>query len=125
MNLTPTPSPAGSPANAGQNLHQQALAILSQPGNRGAIVTIGDDGSLQITALERGKSVVNVFSPELLDHLSASPIETAWLVQLRNYCTARLAARAEARRSGGFVIPRDQRWEIVHAPAFEPLKVQG
>lgn len=62
----------------------------------------------------------------LIDHLNDYPHTTEWLTELRDYLDARLAAREEAERTGGVVIPRAPgRWEIAHTNAYATVKVQG
>lgn len=91
------------------------------PGARAVLVTDAGDGQFQLHPVEIGKSLLNVRT-ELLDHLNAYPHTDAWLEDLRDYCTSRLAARTEARSTNGMVIARRHgRWEIAHAPMFHPL----
>lgn len=92
---------------------------------RALLVTLGSGGQLQQQAVNSGQSVVNL-ETELQDHLNAYPYTTEWLLALRDYIDCRLAARIEAKATGGFCIPRqDSGWNIAHVNAFEPMTVGG
>lgn len=103
----------------------EALATLQAPGGpRAILVSLGRDGAVHTQPVASGQSVVNI-TDELIDHLSAYPHTTEWLEVLRDYCAGRLAARDEAKRTGGFVIPRAPgRWDIAHVQAFQPVVVR-
>lgn len=104
-------------------LRAQALALLNQPGIRAVMLVRGDGGSLELHPVARGKSVLDLRT-ELLDHLNAQPLEDEFIAELRDWAEGREAARAEARRTGGFVIPRARgQWQIAHVPAFAPVAV--
>lgn len=91
------------------------------PGARAVLISDAGDGKFEVRPVEQGKSLLNIRT-ELLDHLNAYPHTDEWLEDLRDYCESRLAARAEAQRTGGVVIPRKHgRWEIAHVQAFHPL----
>lgn len=95
------------------------------PGARAVFVTDAGDGKFELRPVEHGKSLLNI-RHELLDHLNSYPHTDEWLEDLRDYCSSRLAARAEAEQTGGFVVPRMHgRWEIVHASVFTPLPGQS
>jgi|GEM_PF-4942632 len=102
------------------------LAALTAPrAPRALMVTLDDNGQLQYQAIEDGQSVVNL-QTELHDHLNSAPQTDEFLIALRDYCSCRLAARAEADATGGFCIPRQEGgWNIAHINAFEPLTVGG
>ena len=102
------------------------LAALTGPhAPRALLVSLGRNGQLEHTPVDHGQSVVNL-DTELHDHLSASPRSTEWLLALRDYCDCRLAARAEAKATGGFCVPsQDGGWNIAHVNAFEPLVIGG
>lgn len=88
-------------------------------GSRAVLVTDAGEGKFTLHPVEQGKSLLNI-QRDLQDHLSAYPLTDEWLEDLRNYCESRLAARAEAKATGGIVIPRKHgRWEIAHVPAFQ------
>ena len=99
-------------------IESRALALLSQPGNRAALVSVGMDGKLEVTPVHFGDSVLNLHE-ELIDHLNAQPLTDAFVQAIHDWAAGRMAATAEARRVGGFIIPRSpQRWEVAHVPAF-------
>lgn len=102
------------------------LAQLAGPNApRALLVTMGSNAQLQSQPIVMGQSIVNIRT-ELQDHLDAYPFPTEWLENLRDYLDGRLAARSEAARTGGCVIPRGPgRWEIAHAAAFQSLTVGG
>lgn len=54
--------------------------------------------------LFQGMSALNL-EKDLLKHLDEYPFTDEWLVELRDFVTAKLEARAMARKSGGFVVP--------------------
>lgn len=91
------------------------------PGARAVLVTDAGEGKFTMHPVEHGKSLLNI-QRDLQDHLSAYPLTDEWLEDLRDYCESRLAARAEAKATGGIVIPRKHgRWEIAHVNAFAPV----
>lgn len=97
--------------------------ILTTP--RALIVSLDKDGTLAHKPVGMGQSILNI-ETELFDHLNSKPIETSFLEELLAYCEGRLAARAEAARTGGFAIPRAKGvWEIHHQNAFTPVVVGG
>jgi hypothetical protein len=100
------------------------VAALKGPSApRALLVSLDGEGGLKYQPVTRGQSVVDLRT-ELIDHLNAAPFEAKLLEELRDYCDAKLAALAESRRTGGFVIPREPgRWEIAHVNAFSPLEV--
>ena len=90
-------------------------------GARGVLVVDNGDGTFTMNPVAHGKSVLDVRT-ELLDHLSSFPCSDEWLHEMRDYCDARLQARAQARGTGGIAIARaERRWEIAHVQAFAPL----
>ena len=110
------------PQDAGHHI----LAALTGPhAPRAVLVSLGADGQLSHQPIHQGQSVVNI-ETELRDHLSAFPHSTEWLLDLRDYIDGRLAARADAKTTGGISIPRQGgSWNIAHIKAFEPLAVGG
>lgn len=91
---------------------------------RALIVSLGPLGELVHQPLEHDQSVMRL--DELQDHLNARPVSAEYLSDLRDYCDGRLAAQAEARATGGFVIPHSPgNWQIAHVPAFEQVTVGG
>ncbi len=104
------------------------LAELSGPAltaPRALLVSLDGAGALQHQPIGMGQSLVRI-ETELIDHLNARPLSDAWLESLRDYVDGRLAALDEARRTGGFAIPRGhQRWVIAHETAFQPVTVGG
>lgn len=107
------------------SLEEVTSNILGDRRNRAALVYRDTDGSLRAKPIEQGKSVVNI-EQDLLSHLNEAPYSSEWLLALRDYCDKRLAARNEARLSGGVVIQRgDGRMEIAHVAAFQPFNLSG
>lgn len=102
------------------------LAALTGPhAPRALLVSLDRRGQLQHQALEAGQSVVNLRT-ELFDHLNSAPQTDEYLLALRDYCDCRLAAKARAEATGGFMTPRpDGGWNITHTSVFEPLTVGG
>ena len=93
-------------------------AMLRGRQARAFLVGVGSDGGLQHQPVGPTHSVLDV-KEDLLRHLSAEPMDSQFLIDLRDYCDSRLAARAEARKTGGVVTPAgNRRWEIVHVPAY-------
>lgn len=91
---------------------------------RAVLVSLDEDGNPVLRPIVAGESIVQLSN--LQDHLNARPLEPGYLEDLRDYCQGRLAAQAEACKTGGFVIPRAAgRWEIAHANAFQPVTVGG
>ncbi|KPU89924.1 hypothetical protein APR50_18605 [Variovorax paradoxus] len=83
-------------------------------GARALLVSIDDEtGQFKVrTIAEKGDSVLNI-ERDLLKHLNEYPHSTEWLEVLRDYCDGRLAARAEARRTGSFVTPKPMaNWDM-------------
>ncbi len=97
-----------------------AEALLADPSARAVLVYPDDDGSLALKPVAYGQSIIAI-ERDLLDHLSARPLNPAFLHELRAYCDSRLEASAQARDTGGFVIPDDRGWRIAHVGAFQPL----
>ena len=102
------------------------MSVLSGPNApRALLVSINRTGLLELVPLNQGQSVINI-ETELHDHLSAAPRSDAFLIELRDYCDCRLAARAEAKATGGFCIPKKGGgWTITHAPAFYPIPAEA
>lgn len=107
-------------------IDSMALAALTGPqAPRALLVSLDRKGHLEHQPIFDGQSVLNL-DTELQDHLSASPRSTEWLLALRDYCDCRLAAREQAKGTGGVCIPRqDGGWNIAHINALHPLVVQS
>lgn len=100
-------------------------ALTGPQAPRALLVSLNRKGHLEHQPIIDGQSVLNI-ETELQDHLSASPRSTEWLRALRDYCDCRLAAREQAKGTGGVCIPRqDGGWNIAHINAFQPLAIQG
>lgn len=95
----------------------EILAVLATPKTRAVLVT-ERNGQLNITPVVYGESVLNI-EKDLQDHLDDYPYPNEFLETLRDYCSGRLAARAEARATGGISIPRKGGWDIAHINAFD------
>lgn len=110
------------PSTSTAAVFAKALESLHHPsGPRAVMVWLDHKNQPQVKPVAQGQSVLRLQSPELFDHLSAEPCDSEFLQALRDYAEGRLAARAEARRSGGVVISRGPgRWEIAHVNAFDP-----
>jgi hypothetical protein len=94
--------------------------LSSQDAPRAILVSIEDDGSFKTQHVGHGESVLNI-EADLFDHLNNKPVSTQFLQDLRDYCDGRLAARAEAGRTGGVSMPRAGGWTITHLNAKEVL----
>lgn len=95
MTTTAVPIPNNSAASY--------LAELTAPNApRALLVSLTDDRNLEHCPVDHGQSVLNI-DTELFDHLSSKPYTTEWLTALRDYCDARLTARAQAVEVGGFI----------------------
>lgn len=96
---------------------QEVAALLSAPGApRAVLVSLNRSGEIQHEPVQDGQSVLSIRT-ELIDHLDAYPHTTEWLSALRDYCDGRLAARGEAKATGGVSMPRPGGWDIVHVVA--------
>lgn len=80
---------------------------------RALLVSLDRNGRLHHEPVADGQSLLNI-QAELLDHLNAYPHTTDWLTALRDYCDGRLAARGEAKATGGVSMARPGGWDIVH-----------
>ena len=102
-----------------------SAALTGPRAPRALIVSLDRNGQLTHRPISDGQSVVNLHT-ELFDHLNSAPQTDEYLLALRDYCDSRLAARAEAKASGGFMTPRASGgWNITHTSVFEPLTVGG
>lgn len=137
-----TKAPAGASAEAfkgettqaregiGMNTTRQMLKAaipgFSVPaGARAVLVADEGDGTFSMWPVHQGESVLDI-KTGLLDHLSSSPQSDEFLRELHDYCASRLAAREEARRTGGVVIARKHGlWEIAHVSMFAPVQTQS
>ena len=109
--------------NATPKTLKTAIPGFSIPaGARAVMVTDDLDGTFSVKPVEHGKSVLNV-QTELFDHLSAFPVSDEFLHELMDYCSSRLAARSEAKLTGGTAIARKHGlWEVAHVQMFQPVK---
>lgn len=90
------------------------IQALLRAGARGVLVTPEQSGQgLTVKAIAPGQSVVNL-ETELRDHLDSYPYATEWLTDLRDYLDQRLAARAEAGRTGGVALPGAKGHYVMH-----------
>lgn len=86
-----------------QEVATSYLAELTAPNApRALLVSLADDGTLMHQPVGGNQAVLNI-EADLQDHLSAQPYTKEWLIALRDYIDARLAARAKAAEVGGFV----------------------
>jgi transcriptional regulator of nitric oxide reductase len=99
-----------------------ALTAINAP--RALLVSLDHKGRLTHQAIHTGQSIINI-ETELQDHLSAQPVSTEWLLNLRDYIDCRLSARAEAQRTGGIAIAHKSGFDIAHINAFSPIPMQG
>ena len=104
-----------------QSTNEIMVKLTQHNAPRALLVSIKRDGSLEHVPVVDGKSLLNI-ETELHDHLSAQPRSDAFLMALRDYCNGRLAARAEARATGGFCIPVKSGWNILHTAAFQNIE---
>ncbi len=96
---------------------QEVAALLSgSTAPRAILVSLGNSGQLTHEPVLDGQSVLNIHT-ELIDHLDAFPHSTEFLTALHSYCAGRLAARSEAKATGGVSMPRPGGWDIVHVVA--------
>ncbi|MEJ2802009.1 hypothetical protein WAE61_09025 [Comamonadaceae bacterium PP-2] len=93
-------------------------------GARAVLVVELSNGGHKVSPIQHGESVLDI-EQDLLSHLNASPLSDEFLSTLRDYCDARLAARAEARDSGGLVMCQPVGFHIAHVQAFQPVSVSG
>lgn len=103
-----------SPRIKSQEIIYSTLTATGAP--RAVLVSIDQDGQLHHEPVADGQSVLNI-ETELHDHLSSRPFSTEFLESLMDYCAGRLAARAEAKATGGVSMPRSHGWDIVHVVA--------
>jgi hypothetical protein len=75
-------------------------------GTRAVLISIDQDGKQRITPVDNNSSVLNI-ERDLRDHMNAYPYPDDWLIQLRDYIDQRLAAREEARMTGGISVPTE------------------
>jgi len=102
------------------NIEQNIRALL-EGGARAAIVSADWlTGGLTAAPVAAGQSVVDL-QTELTSHLDAEPISDEYLSNLRDYCTARLEARALARATpGGLALATGKGWVITDTRQFHP-----
>lgn len=79
-------------------------AIQMPDGIKAVLVWKDRDGTVRTQDVPHDSSVLNI-NRDLRDHLDDYPHSNEWLIQLRDYLNGRIAAQAEARKHGGFVIP--------------------
>jgi hypothetical protein len=97
-------------AEAGASIGAQ---LSSNNAPRAVLVSLDGAGHLVAQAVEHGQSILNI-ETELQNHLNSRPWDDQFLADLRDYCAGRLAARAEAKKSGGVSMPRAGGWNITH-----------
>jgi len=87
-------------------------------GVRALLVAPTEGGMFRVQAVEFGDSVLNI-ERDLFLHLNEYPHSAEFLTELRDYCTARLEARAQARQTGSVTMPGASRneWQFVRAGA--------
>ena len=98
-----------------------ALTVPNAP--RALLVSLNRTGQLEQVPVLNGESLLNI-EADLQDHLSATPVSTEWLLNLRDYIDCRLAARSEARGTGGVAIARKNGFDIAHINDFRAVEVQ-
>lgn len=100
---------------------EQHIRALLEGGARAALVSADWlTGELIAAPVVDGQSVVNLRT-ELTAHLDAAPYSDEFLANLRDYCCARLEARARARSTpGGLAIATGSGWHITDARQFSP-----
>lgn len=98
-------------------------SILAAPGAPRAVLVRLECDALQVTPVAASCSVVDL-ETDLTDHLSAEPRSDALLIDLRDYCQARLDARAAARTSGGLAVAGAGRtWNVIPMPGLQRLEI--
>lgn len=102
--------------NSSTAIENIKATLSGQNAPRAILVSLDQNGQLQQQLVANDESILNIHT-ELIDHLDASPRSTEFLVALRDYATGRLAARAEAKATGGVSMPRPGGWDIVHVMA--------
>lgn len=100
---------------------EQNIRALLEGGARAAIVSADClTGGLTAAQVADGQSVINL-QTELTAHLDAEPLSDEYLSNLRDYCTARLEARALARATpGGLALATGKGWVITDTRQFHP-----
>lgn len=105
---------------------QEAAASMSDAlkapnAPRALLVSLDRKGGFALQPVVSGQSVLNL-QTDLVDHLNSFPVTDAWLSEMLDYFGGRIAARAEAKRTGGFCLPRSPgNWEIAHTQAFKAV----
>lgn len=97
-------------------------ALTGANAPRALLVSLDRNGQLEHVPVAFGESVLNIES-DLQDHLSAKPVSTEWLLNLRDYIDCRLAARSEARGASAISIPRKNGFDIAYISAFRAIEV--
>lgn len=92
--------------------------LVVPEGARALLVAPIEGGMFRVQAVEFGDSVLNI-ERDLFLHLNEYPHSTEFLTELRDYCAARLEARAQARQTGSVTMPGAGRneWQFVRAGA--------
>ncbi len=100
---------------------EQNIRALLEGGARAVIVSDdGLTGRLAASPVAAGQSVVNLHT-ELTSHLDAEPLSDEYLSNLRDYCTARLEAKALARATpDGLALATGKGWVITDTRQFHP-----
>lgn len=98
---------------------EASIRALLDGGARAALVSADWlTGELTAAPVADGQSIVNL-STELTAHLDAAPYSDEFLANLRDYCNARLEARAQARGTpGGLALATGNGWIITDARQF-------
>jgi hypothetical protein len=92
--------------------------LVVPEGARALLVDPIEGDIFRVQAVEFGDSVLNI-ERDLFLHLNEYPHSAEFLTELRDYCTARLEARAQARQTGSVTMPGASRneWRFVRAGA--------
>lgn len=93
---------------ADNDFTQSTNAVVQMPeGVRAILVWQESDGTIRTKGVPHDCAVLNVDS-DLRKYLDEYPFSDAWLIQLRDYCDARVRARAEAMACGCAIRPNHQ-----------------
>ncbi len=85
-----------------------------------------DTGVLVAQPVLEGQSVLNI-GRDLMAHLNEYPYPDSFLETLRDYCDARLTARAEAKASRRVIMPSGNpaKWQPVMSNVAKATKSKG
>ena len=99
------------------------VGMLAGPDAPRAALVWLDGDKLAAKPVLNGTSLINL-DTNLTDHLSAEPRSDEYLVNLRDYCQARLDARTEALRSRGIAVPgAGKTWAVMPRPGLQRVEV--